>query len=95
MGVRSDTAGALDKMVGIPGIASLKDQLNTPKHLAGTPGVNNLAAGNFDLNSEVTFDSGDRIYRNSLCHMISSLFTVKKDVVRINLFKIKVPHKTA
>jgi hypothetical protein len=34
MGVGSDPAGALHKMMGIPGIASLKDQFNTPKHLA-------------------------------------------------------------
>jgi hypothetical protein len=76
MGVRSDAAGALYKMMGIPGIASLKDQLDPPEHLTGTPGVNHLAAGDLDLNSEVTFDSGDRIYRNSFCHMISSIFTV-------------------
>ena len=34
MGVRSDAAGALYKMMGIPGISSLKDQLNPPEHLA-------------------------------------------------------------
>ena len=34
MCVRSDAAGALYKMMGIPGISSLKDQLNPPEHLA-------------------------------------------------------------
>jgi hypothetical protein len=34
MGVRSDAAGALHKMVGIPGISALQNELNTPKHLA-------------------------------------------------------------
>jgi hypothetical protein len=34
MGVRSDPAGALHKMMGIPRIASLQNQLNTPEHLA-------------------------------------------------------------
>jgi hypothetical protein len=34
MGVGSDTAGALNKVVGIPGIPSLEDDLDTPEHLA-------------------------------------------------------------
>ena len=34
MGVRSDPARALHKMMGIPGITSLQNQLNTPEHLA-------------------------------------------------------------
>ena len=31
---RSDAAGALHKMVGIPGISALQDHLYTPEHLA-------------------------------------------------------------
>ncbi len=34
MCVRSDTAGALHKMVGIPGISALQNHLDTPEHLA-------------------------------------------------------------
>ena len=34
MGVGSDAAGALYKMMGIPGVSSLQDQLDSPKHLA-------------------------------------------------------------
>jgi hypothetical protein len=34
MGVSSDPARALYKMMGIPRIASLQYQLNTPEHLA-------------------------------------------------------------
>ena len=34
MGVGSDPAGALHKMMCIPRIASLQDQLDTPEHLA-------------------------------------------------------------
>ena len=34
MCVRSDAAGALHKMVGIPGISALQNELNTPEHLA-------------------------------------------------------------
>ena len=33
MCVRSDAAGALHKMVGIPRISTLQDELNTPEHL--------------------------------------------------------------
>jgi len=33
MGVRSDPAGTLNKMMGIPGIAPLQYQLNAPEHL--------------------------------------------------------------
>ena len=34
MGVRSDPAGALHKVVGIPGISALQDHLNASEHLA-------------------------------------------------------------
>ena len=34
MCVRSDAAGTLHKMVGIPGISALQDEFNTPEHLA-------------------------------------------------------------
>ena len=34
MGVGSDATGALHKMVGIPGIPALQNELNAPKHLA-------------------------------------------------------------
>jgi hypothetical protein len=34
MGVRSDPAGALDKMMGISGITSQQNQLDPPEHLA-------------------------------------------------------------
>jgi hypothetical protein len=34
VGVGSDPTGALNKMMGIPGITSLQDQLDPPEHLA-------------------------------------------------------------
>ena len=34
MGVSSDAAGALHKMMGIPWISALQDDLDTPEHLA-------------------------------------------------------------
>jgi hypothetical protein len=33
MGVRSDAAGALHKMVSIPGVSTLQDKFNTAEHL--------------------------------------------------------------
>ena len=33
MGIRSDAAGALHKMVGVAGISTLQDDLNAPEHL--------------------------------------------------------------
>ena len=34
MGVRSNPAGTLHKMLGVPGIASLQDELDPAEHLA-------------------------------------------------------------
>jgi hypothetical protein len=34
MGVRSDAAGALNEMMGIPWISALQYKFDTPKHLA-------------------------------------------------------------
>jgi hypothetical protein len=79
MNVRSDPAGALHEMLGIPRIAPLQNELDAPEHLPGAPGVDDLAAGHFDFNPHVAFDSGDRINRDSLSHMISSI-SGKKNV---------------
>jgi hypothetical protein len=69
MGVRSDAARALYKMVGIPGIPALQNELDAPKHLARAPGIHHLAAGHLDFNPEMTLNSGYGVYRYSLCHM--------------------------
>ena len=74
MCVRSDAAGALYKMVGIPRVSALQDDLNAPKHLSRAPGVDNLATGHFDFDSKVALNSGNWIYRYSLCHMIPPFF---------------------
>jgi hypothetical protein len=70
MGIRSDPAGTLHEVVRIPGIAALQYQLDTTEHLPGTPGVNDLAAFNLHLDSQVAFDPGNRINYNSLCHKL-------------------------
>jgi len=73
MGKRSDAARTLYEVMGIPGIASLENQFDSPEHLPGTPGINDLAAGHLDFDPKVTFDSGDRIDRDSFCcHMFAS-----------------------
>jgi hypothetical protein len=73
MDIRSDAAGALHEMLGISGIPSLQHDFDTPKHLAGTPGIYNFTAGHFNLNAKVTFDPCNRINHYSLTHIISSL----------------------
>jgi hypothetical protein len=78
MGVRSDTTGALHKMVGIPGVSTLQNELNTPKHLARAPGIHHLAAGHLDFNPQMALNSGDWIYRYSLCHMVPPLFCLNR-----------------
>ena len=45
MGERSDPAGTLHEMMGISGIAPLKDNFDAAKHLPETPGIDYLAAG--------------------------------------------------
>jgi hypothetical protein len=84
MGKGSDPAGALNKMMRIPWIASLKDHFNTAEHLTGAPGIYDLAAGHLDFDSKVSFDSGNRINCNSLCHMSSSIFK-RKIVNRVSV----------
>jgi hypothetical protein len=72
MGVRSDPARALHKMVSVPWIASHKYHLDTTEHLAGTPGVHDLAPCNLDFDAKVAFDSGNRINHISFSHVFTS-----------------------
>ena len=74
MCVRSDPAGALHKMMRIPGIPSLEDQLDAAEHLAGAPGIGNLATLNLDFNTKMTLNSGNRIDCYSLTHMFPPIF---------------------
>jgi hypothetical protein len=68
MGVSSDPAGALHKMVGVPWITSLKYHFNAPEHLSRTPGIDDFAAFYLHLNLEVAFYSGDWINYNAFTH---------------------------
>jgi hypothetical protein len=72
MNVRSDPAGALHEMLGIPRIAPLQNEFDAPEHLPGAPGINDFPSGHFNLDPHVAFDSSDRINHDSLSHMISS-----------------------
>jgi hypothetical protein len=71
MDVRSDPAGALHEMLGIPRISSLQDDFDAAEHLPGAPGVDDFASGHLDLDAEVPLDAGYRIDDDSLSHMIS------------------------
>jgi hypothetical protein len=77
MGVRSDPARALHKMVRIPRIAALKDHFNAAEHLSRTPGIDDFTAGDLNLDAEVAFDSCYWINDISFSHILSSL--KKKD----------------
>jgi hypothetical protein len=76
MDVRSNPAGALHEMLGIPRIAPLKNELDAPEHRSGAPGISHFAPGHLNLDLEVALDSGDWINRDSLSHMISSIFVM-------------------
>ncbi len=47
--------------------------LDAAPHLAGRPGLLDLAAVDFDVDAQMAFDAGDRIDRDSLGHLYSSL----------------------
>jgi hypothetical protein len=89
MDVRSDPAGALHEVLGIPRIAPLQNEFDAPEHLPGAPGVNDLAAGHFHLDPHVAFDSGYRVNNDSLSHMISSL-----EMLSVTVAKIRAPGRT-
>jgi hypothetical protein len=73
MGVSSDPAGSLNKKWGISWVTPSQDDLNSPEHLSRTPGIDNLAAFNFHLDPQMTFNPCNRINHHSLAHNISSL----------------------
>ena len=82
---RSDAAGALNKMMCVLWIPSLKNQFDPPKHLSGTPGIYHFAPCHFHFDAKVAFNSGNRIYRYSFCHIISPPFFSKKAFNQISL----------
>jgi hypothetical protein len=73
MGQRSDPAGALHKMMGIPGIPAQQNQFDAPKHLRAAPGVDHFPSGHLYFNAKVAFYSGNRINGDSISHEVSSL----------------------
>ena len=79
MGIRSDAARALYKMVSVTRVPALKDNFDAAKPLAGTPGIDHFTAGHLDFDAKVALDSGNRIDNNSFSHMISSLYNLKND----------------
>jgi hypothetical protein len=73
MGVRSDPAGSLHKMMRVPRIPAQQYQFDPSEHLPRTPGIHDLAIGNFDLDAQMAFYPCYRVYYNSLRHLFSSL----------------------
>jgi hypothetical protein len=60
--------------MGIAGIASLKNEFDTTKHLAGAPGIGNLTPSHLNLDTQVTLDSCNRIDYYTCTHINPSLF---------------------
>jgi hypothetical protein len=83
MGVGSNPAGALHKMMGIAGVAAQQNDFDSAEQLTGTPRVDNLASGDLNFDSEMSFYSGNRVYRDSVCHMIFSFFLKRALVSRV------------
>jgi hypothetical protein len=74
MCVGSDPAGSLNKMVGIPGIPALKNQLDSSEHLTRTPGILDLASLDLDFDAKVSFNSGNGVYHYSVTHIYLSSY---------------------
>jgi len=72
MGVGSDPAGTLGEERCIPGVAPLKNDLDTPEHLTRAPGVYNLSICHLHFNAQVALYPSDRIYRYCLSHGLVS-----------------------
>jgi hypothetical protein len=68
MGVGSDPAGALDKVMCVAGVAALENHFDATEHLTGAPGIDHLAAFDFHFNAQVAFYSGNRINNVSFTH---------------------------
>ena len=65
---RTDAAKALREEPCITGIAAAKNLLDSTPHSAGRPGVADGVVVNLHIHAEMTFDSGDGVDRDSLCH---------------------------
>ncbi len=57
----ADAADPLSEDPGVPRVAALEDDLDSPEHGAGRPGVLNPAGIDLGLDPEMAFDSGDRV----------------------------------
>jgi hypothetical protein len=68
MNRRAHAADALGDGPGVARVATDEDGFDAAPHLAGSPGFLDLAAVDLDINTQVTFDSRDRINRDSLRH---------------------------
>src|SRR5512133_3406362 len=69
----ANTAYSSDKGPGVARIAPFKYCFNATHHCSGAEGIGNYSVFNFDLNPQMTFNTGYRIYNYSLGHNYFSL----------------------
>ena len=62
--VGADAAGALGEVLSITRIAALQDNFKAAEKRATAAGVFDFAAFNFDFNTQMPFDAGQRVHHN-------------------------------
>jgi hypothetical protein len=75
MGVSSDPARSLYKVMGVLGISSLEDNFDSPEHLPRTPSIFDLSSLDLYLDTQVTFYSGNWINDYLFGHFIFPLLS--------------------
>jgi hypothetical protein len=66
MNGRSDATDPLGKDPGIARVPSWQNEFDSPEHHAGAPDIRNPATIDLNLDTQVPFDTGNRIYRDPL-----------------------------
>ena len=62
--VCADAAGALGEVLGVARIAALQDDFKATVKCATATGVLDFAAFNFNFNTQMPFDAGQRVHHN-------------------------------
>src|SRR3954447_1946600 len=68
----ADAADALGEQPRLARVTPLQDDLDAAPHLAGGPGVADLASVHLDVDAQMSFDAGDGIDYDALSHFRSS-----------------------
>ena len=64
------TADTLGDRPGIARVAADQDIFDAAPHLAGGPGFLDTAAIDFNVDPQMTFDTGDRVDRYTFVHVV-------------------------